>query len=93
MLGHMWDVIKGLRQRSVPSGWRTSPGDDEAMKRKALVLAGAAILVAVMFVFVLPSIDQRCETWYHRVAFISFHQDLTRDEAIEQVGAKPFYCS
>lgn len=62
-----------------------------------LVVAAAGVIVAG------PTLDQRCQRWYHHVRFYSSQhtnkvgsgsiQPDVWDAAVAEVGAKPFYCS
>ena len=84
------------------------------MKRALLIGIGVVLVAAVLFVFVIPYLQPRCQQWYHSVDFVTdklfedrFDRRPTRNdyekradlieelraEAIEDIGAKPLYCT
>ena len=84
------------------------------MKRWLIVGLASVLFLAVVFVFLIPGLQPRCQRWYHSVDFIAdqnAEEDLGRalrrddferdprlqqrawEAAVEEVGAKPFYCN
>lgn len=77
------------------------------MSRRWFYLAlGAALLTALLFVFVLPYLQPRCQHWYHQVGFLARQEMADQgyarrasiapevwNDAIQEVGARPFYCN
>lgn len=73
-------------------------------RRWIFIAAGAALAVGLSATIVLPTLQPRCQRWYHEVGSVarqhingigsgSSPSPAVRDAAVQEVGAKPFYCS
>ena len=73
------------------------------MSRKWFALGAAVALLLGVAYFALPLVHGNCQDWYHRVAFIArelgeqegpiISPETRKKMAIEELGAKPFYCN
>ena len=74
------------------------------MSRKWVIAGvGLAIVVVLLFGILIPSLQPRCQRWYHQVGSVA-RQHINGvgsgsippevwDQAVTEVGAKPFYCN